>query len=38
MKAIVRNKYGSPDVLELVEFDKPDPRTTRCSYESARCP
>ncbi len=25
MKAIVRNKYGSPDVLELVEFDKPDP-------------
>ena len=24
MKAIVRNTYGSPDVLELQETDKPD--------------
>ena len=26
MKAIVREEYGSPDVIELVEIDKPVPR------------
>jgi NADPH:quinone reductase-like Zn-dependent oxidoreductase len=25
MKAIVQDKYGSPGVLELQEFDKPEP-------------
>lgn len=25
MKAIVRTKYGSPDILELLEINKPDP-------------
>ena len=25
MKAIVRTKYGSPDILELLEVNKPDP-------------
>ena len=26
MKAIILNKYGSPDYLELIEVDKPSPR------------
>ena len=26
MKAIVRTKYGSPDILELLEVNKPDPK------------
>ena len=25
MKATVRDKYGSPDVLELKDIDKPEP-------------
>ena len=25
MKAIVRDSYGSPDVLELTDIDKPEP-------------
>ena len=31
MKAIVRNTYGSPDVLELQETDKPDLTDPRSS-------
>lgn len=29
MKAIVRTKYGSPDVLELREIDKPSPKNNQ---------
>ena len=28
MKAIVRDRYGSPDVLELREVERPELRTT----------
>ena len=30
MKAMVRDRYGSPDVLELTDIDKPELQTTRC--------
>ena len=36
MKAIVRDRYGSADVLELREVEVPGWATTRCSCASAR--
>jgi len=31
MKAIVQDKYGSVDVLELRDVERPQPGTTSCS-------
>jgi hypothetical protein len=30
MRAIVQDRYGDLDVLELRDIDRPVPRTTRC--------
>ena len=32
MKAIVQDKYGSPDVLRLEDIDKPVAKTMRCWF------
>ncbi len=36
MKAIVQYKYGSSDVLELQDIDKPEIGTTTCWYAFTR--
>jgi hypothetical protein len=38
MKAIVRHKYGPPDVLELGDIDEPSSQTTRCFCAFVRLP
>jgi hypothetical protein len=36
MKAIVYHEYGSPDVVELKDIDKPLSKTMRCWYAFTR--
>ena len=35
MKAIVQTRYGSPDVLQLKDVDKPSSKPMRCWYAFA---
>jgi hypothetical protein len=36
MNAVVQDSYGSADVLELRDIDRPVVGMTRCSYRCAR--
>jgi hypothetical protein len=38
MKAVVYSRYGSPDVLQFTDVEKPTPRTTRCWSRCRRYP
>ena len=38
MKAIVQTRYGSPDVLQLRDVEKPASATIRCWYVSTQRP